>query len=85
MRTVAGIETGWGWVQAEWVESAVDRSTGTRETFAGYSHFLVEDGNIRRQRNVRERIPDDRPVDRARRRTRARIRRAPWLALARWS
>jgi 8-oxo-dGTP diphosphatase len=62
VRTVAGIETGWGWVQTEWVESAVDRSTGTRETFAGYSHFLVEDGNIRRQRNVRERIPDDRPL-----------------------
>lgn len=59
VRTIAGIETGWGWVQAEWIESAVDRSTGARETFAGYSHFLVEDGEIRRQRNVRERMTGD--------------------------
>jgi ADP-ribose pyrophosphatase YjhB (NUDIX family) len=62
VRTIGGIETGWGWVQAEWFESAVDRSTGTRETFAGYSHFLVEDGDIRRQRNVRERVAGDREL-----------------------
>jgi ADP-ribose pyrophosphatase YjhB (NUDIX family) len=59
VRTIAGIETGWGWVQAEWIEGAVDRSTGARETFAGYSHFLIEDGEIRRQRNVRERMTGD--------------------------
>jgi len=59
VRTIAGIETGWGWVQAEWIESAVDRSSGKRETFAGYSHFLFEDGQIRRQRNVREAMSGD--------------------------
>jgi ADP-ribose pyrophosphatase YjhB (NUDIX family) len=59
VRTIAGIETGWGWVQAEWIESAVDRASGARETFAGYSHFLIEDGEIRRQRNVRERLTGD--------------------------
>ena len=58
VRTIAGIETGWGWVQAEWLESAEDVATGERLSFAGYSHFLVEDGEIRRHRNVRERAID---------------------------
>jgi 8-oxo-dGTP diphosphatase len=59
VRTIAGIETGWGWVHAEWIESAVARTTGARETFAGYSHFLIEDGEIRRQRTVREPMTGD--------------------------
>jgi len=72
VRTIAGIETGWGWVQAEWIESAVDRSSGARETFAGYSHFLIEDGEIRRQRNVREPMTGDpAPVAPPERHTRA--------------
>ena len=59
VRTIGGIETGWGWVHAEWLQSAVDRATGDRHDFAGYSHFLVEDGAVRRQRDARERAIDD--------------------------
>jgi 8-oxo-dGTP diphosphatase len=55
IRTIGGIETGWGWVHAEWLQSAVDRATDVRHEFAGYSHFLLEDGRIRRQRDARER------------------------------
>jgi 8-oxo-dGTP diphosphatase len=55
VRTIGGIETGWGWVHAEWLQSVVDRATGARHEFAGYSHFLVEEGTIRRQRDARER------------------------------
>lgn len=58
LRTVGGIETGWGWVHAEWLQSAVDRATGERWQFSGYSHFLVESGLIRRQRSVREPVAD---------------------------
>jgi 8-oxo-dGTP diphosphatase len=50
--SVAGIETGWGWVRAEWVSSLLRRDTGSVEHLAGYSHFWVEDGLIRRQRNI---------------------------------
>ena len=66
VRTIGGIQTGWGWVHAEWLQSAVDRGTGARHEFAGYSHFLVEDGLIRRQRDARERVasgPDPQGVD----------------------
>jgi 8-oxo-dGTP diphosphatase len=60
VRTIGGIETGWGWVHAEWLQSATDRQSGARHEFAGYSHFLVEDGCISRHRNVRERAIDTR-------------------------
>ncbi len=59
VRTIGGIETGWGWVHAEWLQSSIDRATGERQAFAGYSHFLVEDGLIRRQRDARERANED--------------------------
>ena len=62
VRTIGGIETGWGWVHAEWLESVEDRVTGKRHSFAGYSHFLVEDGAIRRQRSVREPALDEQAV-----------------------
>ena len=45
VRTIGGIETGWGWVQAEWVE----KGDGSR---MGHSHFLIEDARIRRHRRV---------------------------------
>jgi len=54
VRTIGGIQTGWGWVHAEWLQSAVDRETGEPCEFSGYSHFLVEDGLIRRHRSARE-------------------------------
>jgi 8-oxo-dGTP diphosphatase len=59
VRTIAGIETGWGWVHAEWLQSAIEHSTGIVHEFAGYSYFLVEDGSIRRQRDIRDRIVND--------------------------
>jgi 8-oxo-dGTP diphosphatase len=49
--SIAGIETGWGWVRAEWT-SAVRSSGGEERLTAGYSHFLVEQGHIRRHRNI---------------------------------
>ena len=53
---VAGMETGWGWVLAEWVTGSRPRRGGP-ETFAvGYSHFWIEDGRIRRQRSVMQRV-----------------------------
>lgn len=51
-RTIGGLETGWGWVQTEWVAGFVPRAGGEGRWFAGYSHFLIEDGLIRRQRSV---------------------------------
>jgi ADP-ribose pyrophosphatase YjhB (NUDIX family) len=48
---IAGIETGWGWVRADWVAAVRDRATGAEETSAGYSYFWVEGGLIRRQKD----------------------------------
>jgi 8-oxo-dGTP diphosphatase len=52
VRTIGGIGTGWGWVQANWLRRLVVRATGHVLTTSGYSHFLVEDGLIRRHRSV---------------------------------
>jgi ADP-ribose pyrophosphatase YjhB (NUDIX family) len=52
VRTIGGIGTGWGWVQAEWTRRLVVRATGHVLATNGYSHFLVEDGFIRRHRSV---------------------------------
>jgi ADP-ribose pyrophosphatase YjhB (NUDIX family) len=48
---IAGMETGWGWVRAEWrrVRSGVDEAVVED---AGYSDFWVEGGLIRRHRTV---------------------------------
>jgi 8-oxo-dGTP diphosphatase len=59
VRTIGGIQTGWGWVHAEWLQSAIDRETGARHEFSGYSHFLLEDGLIRRHRSAREALAAD--------------------------
>lgn len=42
VRRVAGIETGWGWVRADWV----------RGTETGYAYFWIEGDRIRRHRHV---------------------------------
>ncbi len=45
--TIGGIQTGWGWAQADWIEK------GDGSNFRiGHSHFLVEDARIRRHRRV---------------------------------
>lgn len=49
VRTIGGIQTGWGWAQADWIE----RENRDRPHFsAGHSHFLIEHGTIRRHRKV---------------------------------
>lgn len=66
VRTIGGIETGWGWVQSEWVHRVRRRDSGAVRQFRGHSHFLVEGGRIRRHRNVAAEVdPADAEVDRA--------------------
>jgi len=59
VRSIAGHETGWGWVHAEWVHRIRERERGRTRQFRGYSHFLIEDGLIRRQRNIARETPPD--------------------------
>ena len=49
---VAGIETGWGWVRADWQTAVRDRTHGGEVHLTGYSHYWIEDGSIRRQRSI---------------------------------
>ena len=50
-RTIGGIQTGWGWVQADWIEMVGDGLTLCIQR-AGHSHFLIENAQIRRHRRV---------------------------------
>ena len=52
VRTIGGIGTGWGWVQAIWTLRVARRDDGRARQTRGYSYFLVEDGRIRRQRSI---------------------------------
>lgn len=58
---IAGMETGWGWVRADW-RSMLRGADGVERSEAGYSHFWVEDGLIRRHRSIRNdtgsRVPE---------------------------
>ena len=63
---IAGIETGWGWVRAEWSRITRPRPDGPLTGAVGYSHFWIEDGLIRRQRTIAQavevaRVRDPRP------------------------
>ncbi len=49
-RTIGGIQTGWGWVQADWIEYI--KGDGSNLQRAGHSHFLIEHARIRRHRRV---------------------------------
>lgn len=42
LRRVAGIETGWGWVRADWMKDGQP----------GYAYFWIEDDRIRKHRHV---------------------------------
>ncbi len=57
IRTIALVES--GWIHVEWVERERRRATGEVLDFVGYTHFLVHDGLIRRQRTVRHAQPLD--------------------------
>lgn len=64
---IAGIETGWGWVRAEWSRIVRARPEGPLAGAVGYSHFWIEDGLIRRQRSIAHavevaRVRDPRPA-----------------------
>jgi ADP-ribose pyrophosphatase YjhB (NUDIX family) len=50
-RMIGGIQTGWGWVQADWIEKIGDGLTLCIQR-AGHSHFLIENAQIRRHRRV---------------------------------
>ena len=52
VQRIAGMETGWGWVRAEWTRSLRDRATGMERHDVGYSHFWIERGLIQRHRSV---------------------------------
>jgi 8-oxo-dGTP diphosphatase len=52
VRTIGGIGTGWGWVQAEWSLLVRHRETGLARRLRGHTYFLVEDGLIRRMRSA---------------------------------
>ena len=66
VRTIGGIETGWGWVHAEWIHRVQRRDSGAVRQFRGHSHFFVEDGRIRRHRSVATEIdPQDVEVEAA--------------------
>ena len=45
--TIGGIQTGWGWAQADWIESG-----DPARLRAGHSHFLIEGARIRRHKRV---------------------------------
>jgi 8-oxo-dGTP diphosphatase len=62
VRTISGLETGWGWARADWHTVLTSRD-GRERRERGHSHFWVEDGLIRRHRSVRR--EDDAPVDAA--------------------
>jgi len=57
---IAGIETGWGWVRADWSTAVRDLASGVEQRRAGYSHFWIEGGLIRRHRSVvvGDHVPD---------------------------
>jgi 8-oxo-dGTP diphosphatase len=49
---IAGIETGWGWVRADWRSAVRDVRHGGDVHLTGYSHYWIEDGVIRRHRSI---------------------------------
>ena len=64
---IAGIETGWGWVRAEWSRITRARPDGPLAGSVGYTHFWIEGGLIRRQRSIAHpvevsRVRDPRPA-----------------------
>lgn len=48
---IGGIETGWGWVRADWTRGR-RTADATPRIEAGYAYFWIEDGRIVRQRTI---------------------------------
>jgi ADP-ribose pyrophosphatase YjhB (NUDIX family) len=53
------METGWGWVRADWTSAVSRREDQLTERRAGYSHFLIEAGHIRRHRSIVRKVPNE--------------------------
>jgi ADP-ribose pyrophosphatase YjhB (NUDIX family) len=53
---IAGMETGWGWVLAEWTAGSRARGADHDDFAVGYSHFWIENGRILRHRSVARRV-----------------------------
>jgi len=54
---IGGIETGWGWVRAEWLSVTTSPYGGDPKARSGYSYFWVEEGLIRRHRTTARDVP----------------------------
>jgi 8-oxo-dGTP diphosphatase len=58
VRRIAGIETGWGWVRADWTRGLRPADSHAEAIERGYTYFWIEDGAIRRQRSIVSRPAD---------------------------
>lgn len=52
VRQIGGIETGWGWVRADFTRGLRDRASGVERIERAYAYYWIEDGAIRRQRTI---------------------------------
>jgi ADP-ribose pyrophosphatase YjhB (NUDIX family) len=54
---IGGIETGWGWVRAEWLSVTTSPEGSEPRARSGYSYFWIEEGLIRRHRTTARDVP----------------------------
>ena len=54
---IGGIETGWGWVRAEWLSVTTSPEGAEPRARSGYSYFWIEEGLIRRHRTTARDVP----------------------------
>jgi len=54
---IGGIETGWGWVRAEWLSVTTSPEGAEPRARSGYSYFWVEEGLIKRHRTTARDVP----------------------------
>jgi 8-oxo-dGTP diphosphatase len=54
---IGGIETGWGWVRADWLSVTASPEGGETRAQSGYSYFWIEEGLIRRHRTTARDVP----------------------------
>lgn len=52
VRQIGGIETGWGWVRADFTRGLRHRESACERIERAYTYFWIEDGVIRRQRTI---------------------------------
>jgi 8-oxo-dGTP diphosphatase len=54
---IGGIETGWGWVRADWLSVTTALGGGDPRARSGYSYFWIEEALIRRHRTTARDVP----------------------------